>query len=493
MTDYFSYSDKPPVSNTRLIVPFVLLVLCLLALIVSLVGLYHTSALAEARVGDLQTSWQATTQIETTGSRIAEIDRLMQGIVRPVPEVQSAAWWSLAMAALSLVFVVWFFWGVHSVDRRKRVAYQQLERNEAVALAKLLDEIAPLASGDLDVLATAKEGTPGALADAFNYAISELQRLARLQIVASRALTEIASHTQGIAVSRDSSAGERSELVHRSSNVLLGLSNVAGDLSVQASEVAAVNKAVIELAQDSTLSLQAFSQSQIEVRDDVEATVGFMRSIIEHLQLIDVSTQQIKAIKGQVDLLTTNAALALSSREGVDEGAGQSGVMTQLSFELAALVEDLNQANGAVSLATRNIHSDVSETLSFLKQMSQTHDEQTRQVGRVATSVKRLDSSTEKFRAHASTIAGHAASQGHLVSALSKKLELINTGNDDDVDATRDNTDYLAQLNNLANEMRQSLSDFNLPVTNDSQEDKQLNDSSPSPLRRVAERAIVGD
>ena len=493
MTEHLSSSGMTQTSNTRLVVPFVLLVLCLLALVVSLVGLYHTSALAETRVADLQSSWEATTQIEASGSRVAEIDRLMQGIARPVPEVQSAAWWSLAMGTLSLVFVVWFFWGVRSADKVKRLAYRQGESNEAVALARLLDEMAPLASGDLNVLASAREGTPGALADAFNCAIRELQRLARLQISASRSLADIVSQTQDFAASRVNSASERSELVQRSSNVLSGMSNVAGEVSVQASEVAAVNAGVIESAQDSTVSVQAFANTQLQVQADVRATLELLQGLPEQLELIDTSSHQIEDIRGRVDSLCTNAALALSGKEALDTRADSAGVVTQLSFELSALVEELNQANSTVSLAARSINSDISESVAMLTQVSQSCDEQLKQAGRVGSSIKRVEHSTDKLRAHAGAIAGQAAAQGHLVSALSKKLELINTGIDRDIDAARGNTDCVAELGNLANEMRQSLSEFNLPALNPSQVEEVVVDSSISPDERLAERALADD
>ena len=78
---------------------------------------------------------------------------------------------------INVGLLAWLVWQFFQHGTRQATLSEGQTRQEQAAILKLLDEMAPLANGDLRVKATVSEAKTGALADAFNHAVSELRWL----------------------------------------------------------------------------------------------------------------------------------------------------------------------------------------------------------------------------------------------------------------------------------------------------------------------------
>jgi len=104
--------------------------------------------------------------------------------------------WALVVSLLSAALFGVLLWGLWRSACQRRQANEGKHRSEQNAIVRLLDEITPLAQGDLRVRATVGEASTGAVADAFNYAIDELRRLVYAVTESSDLVTSSVNETR---------------------------------------------------------------------------------------------------------------------------------------------------------------------------------------------------------------------------------------------------------------------------------------------------------
>ncbi|MFK7993738.1 MAG: methyl-accepting chemotaxis protein [Granulosicoccus sp.] len=470
--------------ENRIGVPALFFGLCLLALLVSLFGLFRTSGITETRVNDLQISWQTLVQDGIKGSEVVATDRLMQSVTRPVPAVHSAAAWSLAMGLLSLVLAGWVFVAVRSELRTRISSENQQARNEQAATAKLLDEMAPLASGDLDVRATATFGTPGALADAFNHAVSELQRLAGIQLSTSRKLGESVNRSQEFASAIEQHCSQQTGHIHESSNFLLSMSSSNGVLSEDAADASIATQSVIEKADSVSKALRESSQHLDSMRRDSDMSIQLMHSLKHYLHPIEDAIDVLKDLASNADLLAVNTTIRASST--ASDEASQD--VNRLSEEVARLAEALNGATRDISSLTRSMDADTSEAIACMQRLHSSCDLQHSEINSMADVLKQINEHTQVIHTHAVKMADEAVSHAGVVKHLSEKLNHMNQITDRTGQDARSNSASVETLKRLANDLRQSTSDFKLPDTN---EVTVATQPPRSVARRAAERAAI--
>ena len=123
------------------------------------------------------------------------------------------------------------------------MAAEGRNRREQAAILKLLDELRPLADGDLSVRATVDESMTGALADAFNYAVSELRWIVGAAVGSAQAVRVAVERTHKPIRALANGASVQSREVLRSSNYLGAMSGVMTELSLSAGESARQSRA----------------------------------------------------------------------------------------------------------------------------------------------------------------------------------------------------------------------------------------------------------
>jgi len=468
----------------RLGVPAVLMSLCLLALIVSLFGLFRTSGLTQTRVDELQASWQELMNDGVEGSEIVATDRLMQSVSRPVPAVHSAAQWSFAMGVLSLVLFVWIMMTLRSIQRSQQSADIQQAQNDQAAMAKLLDEMAPLASGDLAVRATMHDGASGALADAFNHAVSELQRLAEIQLSTSRALGESVNQSHELATVIEQQCSQQSGHIHQSSNSLLGMSSSTGALSANAADTAVAAKSVLDKTDKVTTDLNTISKQLDGVRRDTDLAISLMHSLKQHTHSIEDGIALLEDLTRRTDLLAVNTTIRVSSAKS----DATCGDVSRLTDEVARLAEALGQTHTDITTSMRSMSADTSEAATCMQRLHDSYDAQTAKTRSITHSLVHIRSQSQAMHKHSVNMAEQAVLYAGVVKELSENLNLINQITEQTGQDARTNAQSVEGLKKLANDLRQSTSDFSLP---DKHSTKPDNQEVISISRHAAGRAVI--
>ncbi|MFK8081063.1 MAG: hypothetical protein AB8B97_12320 [Granulosicoccus sp.] len=471
--------------ENRVILPAVLLSLCLLALVVSIFGLFRTSDISETRVNELQASWQTLIEDGVEGSEIASTNRLIEGLARPIPATHSAAAWSLGLGAMSLVFFIWLMLMMKSAQRGLISAENQEARNDLAATTKLLDEMAPLASGDLGVRASASDGVAGALAYAFNHAVSELRRLAETQLVTSRTLGESVSQSHDLATAIERHCAQQTEHVHQSSNALLGMSNSSGSLSANAAETTVATHRVMARIDDVSFVLKTSSKQIDSMRREADRSISLMQSLSQYMHPMEDSFFQLEDLARRAELLAVNTTIRNSS--GRTDNASED--VERLTDEVARLGDTLARATGDARSLLTDINAESSEAISCMQRLHSGSDTQFNEMRKLGDALEEIRASTRTIHSHAELMAEQAVMHAGVVRDLSENMNLVNQITEQTGQDAQSNAALMDSLKKLANDLRQSTADFNIPDTGNPVE----NDSQPfkSVARRAAERAEI--
>lgn len=479
-------ATKTSFYSRRLGVPFVLLALCQLALFSSVFGLSLTSTAANNRVADLQTSWQAVTQDNIDASEVLTTDRLLRAVAKPFPAVESAARWSLAMAALGLVLLVWFFVCARKVDGIEVSSVHQKERNSFASMSRLLDEVAPLASGDLNVTATATSGTPGALADTFNYAISELQRLTSSQVHLNSALSNAVGESRGLAGKIEHNGTDQSERILAASNSLLGLSTTSGELTANLSDTKVFARTLADSADSGSIVLRTLLTRARSVGGSAGQSTKLIQSIQQQSQTISDSISTLEKLTRRCELLALNATLE-SPKSGLGKNRAQSQPsLDQLLSEFPSLAGQLARSVSNIQSLCEIMMADASDALSSMQEFNKSFDEFTSDADSLTYSMTDIQQSAVAVQERTTQLAQKSVQQNTVVSELSASMELINRMTQQVLQDVRENANSLDGVKDLSNRLRQRLPDLRLPERKDVAANRPV-----SSARRAADRAVL--
>jgi len=478
----FSHYEK------RLGVPFTLLMLALLALMVSLVALARTASIADERVSELNTAWQAVQDGSVDGSELVTTDYLMTRILAPVPAAREAALWSLGLGALSLLLLFWLVLSARRADQQMLTSFEADEQKEQAAILKLMDEIAPLASGDLRVHATVTDAMAGSLADAFNYAVSELRWLVGTMATSADQVNASVERSRACAQTVASACTEQSRQIHLSSNDLLSMSAVMADLSADTAESTVTAQSAVDNAEAATSSLSASLQRLSTIRDEADQTTRLMDRLADNVEAIEERVVNIEDVARQTDLLALNTTIRASAGTRSNSVTDAATDLGRLSDEVAQLAEVLGQATRDIRSLTRTISEDAAQTVQSMDLTMTELSAGLEQTQHASDSLNTIRENSHELRERVASMAERTVVQSGIVSQLSENMDQINRITQQTAEGVTGNADSLTELKDLAGELKQGLADFRLPTRTI----KALeHGSTVSTARKTADRAAI--
>ncbi|NND91494.1 MAG: methyl-accepting chemotaxis protein [Granulosicoccus sp.] len=474
-------------------VPFLLVMLSVLALLVSLLGLTRTVTVANDRLADLQLAWQAVQNDTVEGSELVATNRQMERMQTPLPALQKAAYWSLGLVILSIVLCAWLLISMRRTKQSQSQVDDERHKAEQSDLMKLTDEIAPLANGDLRVRATVTDSTAGSVANVFNYAVSELHWLVGTMGHVAAKISQAVDRSRHSADSIAVACTEQSSEIHRSSNDLLTMSGKMAELSADAADASVAAQAAADQAERGADALSAGLNRLFTIRDEADETTRLMHRLVENVSAIDERVTTIQKVARRTDLLALNTTIRASAGSRAASVTDAAADLGHLSDEVAQLAEVLGQATRDIGTLTSTISQDASDTV---QSMEHTNAElaagvaQTRQASQ-ALELIRMD--TQALRERVFAMADKTVQQTGILRQLSESMDLINSITRKTGEGVSANAASLDELLDLASELQRGLADFQLPDKPDAEvtADDAPKTVKTSLARRAADRAVI--
>ena len=484
-----SVKSKTSHDQTTL-VSVILLSLCLLTLIVSLVGLYRTSVITNARVVDLQSSWELVMHDGAQGNELLATNNLMQGIIRPVPAVQSAAGWSLAMAILTVLLFAWYLITSYRANRHPNVGVQNTGSNSEID--RILDEIAPLASGDLDVRASATEGSAGALADALNSTVLRLQKSTALQLDASGTLRQAADDSQTLSAMLEEKCVNQTEDISSASSLLSAMNRTAEELLIKATESAKACSLVGKQAQMTSLELKQAIHRLSGMKGNLRASRDTLNSLEAHTGGIETCLATACGLTQRLEIIAVNMTLGSQSAVNQVNDVGISSMAVtkdRVTDDLLQLAQQLEHATRDIRSLISSASTDVSCVIEELDALDQTLTVQSNKTVDLKVEMDSILSKTVQTKRVSTSMLNLTETHSGSVQRLMDSMSLINRNTVALKKNIRDGAMRVDGLKRLGNDLRQGVSDLHLPDDTHGI-DSEVNPSGTSAAREAANRAV---
>lgn len=375
-----------------------------------------------------------------------------------------SGWSTVIPAVLLLLFLTGFILSVarllaiRNLLEKNRVTRLQDEydRNQN-AILRLLDEIADLADGDLRSYATVSEDFTGAIADSINFAIDQLRDLVSRITDTSQEVARYTQNTQTITNQLAEASEHQAQEIAGASAAINEMAVSIDQVSANAAESAEVAERSVQIASNGADVVNRSIVGMDTIREQIQETSKRIKRLGESSQEIGNIVSLINDIADQTNILALNAAIQASM-------AGEAGRgFAVVADEVQRLAERSASATKQIEGLVKTIQTDTNEAVIS---MEQTTSEVVRganlakDAGVALDEIQSVSNNLAKLIANISNAAKlQSASASHIANTMNVVQEITSQT----TTATFDTARSVSELANMAESLRESVSDFKLP------------------------------
>lgn len=372
---------------------------------------------------------------------------------RPFPNTYITIAASLA-ALVSLLFLT-----LHYLSSQKGELTRSKETNQQQqqAIMRLLDEIDPLANGDLTTKATVTEDFTGAIADAINNTVDEMRLLVGTIKDTSVQVSASAQETQATAAQLAEAAEQQASQIESASSQITRIADNIDDVSRRSAESAEVAMRSVEIASKGADVVRQTINGMDNIRGQIQETSKRIKRLGESSQEIGSIIELINDIAEQTNILSLNAAIQAAS-------AGEAGRgFAVVADEVQRLAERASNATKRIETLVQTIQSDTNEAVNSMEQTTAE-----------VVAGARLAEDAGLALGEIETVSGDLSKRIQDISLASKEQSMSAGSITESMAAIQDITQQTAQgaghtaesvgnLANLAADLRRSVANFKLP------------------------------
>lgn len=331
------------------------------------------------------------------------------------------------------------------------------------SIIQLLDEVSDVGDGDLTIEAAVGENATGALADSFNYMISQLRDIIFNVQHATLEVTASAGNVQNIAEQiAQKNETQASQLVQTSASVNEMASSVR-QVSQNATTSAEVAQQARHGAQRGNEAVQDTIQGMNRIRTQVQETAKNIKRLGESSQEIGEIVQVIRDIAKRTSILSLNASLEAAA-------AGESGRgFAVVAEDVKRLAERSAEATYQIAELVRNIQTETNLAVSAMEESTQEVVEGSRLANEAGQALTEIEAVSNKLAQLVGNISQTSQKQAQGSEAIARTVSQIAEVTQQNATETREAAGSISDLATLANELRGSVSTFKLPAHSNGQ------------------------
>ena len=368
----------------------------------------------------------------------------------------------LGVIALMLLIVLFYIQNNASRGRlieaelRKQETEEQNRRNQD-AILRLLDELGNLAEGDLTVQASVTEDITGAIADSVNYAIEALRDLVSTINSTSGLVAAAVQETSAIADRLAKSSEIQARQIENASATVMQMAHSMDEVSSKTAASAEVAEKSVGIAHEGGDRVRRTINGMNTIREHIQDTSKRIKRLGESSQEIGDIVALINDIADQTNILALNAAIQASAAG--DAGRGFAVV----ADEVQRLAERSSNATKRIETLVKTIQADTNEAVISMEKST------TEVVGGAGLAEKAGEALEEIEKVSANLaelideISKSAGRVSEMASRVSGAMTSINEITGQTAESSVATASAIGKLNQLAQELRQSVAGFRLP------------------------------
>ena len=402
--------------------------------------------------------------VRQASSQIFSKSDVMLDNLGHLSDVARKNWLTLLLGAVlisslaGLIFSVFKLITLRSVMDKQRVTRLQDEydRNQN-AILRLLDEIADLADCDLRSYATVSEDFTGAIADSINFAIDQLRDLVSRIHETSQEVARYTQDTQSITNQLAEASEHQAQEIAGASTAMNEMAQSIDQVSSNASESAEVAERSVQIASNGAQVVNRSIEGMDTIREQIQETSKRIKRLGESSQEIGNIVSLINDIADQTNILALNAAIQASM-------AGEAGRgFAVVADEVQRLAERSASATKQIETLVKTIQTDTNEAVISMEQT-------TTEVVRGANLAKDAGIALDEIQKVSGDLANLIASisdaaklQSASASHIATTMTVVQEITSQTTTATFDTARSVSELANMAESLRESVTDFKLP------------------------------
>lgn len=365
----------------------------------------------------------------------------------------------IAYIAIAVALIA-FVGSLISAQVARRRVYEIRDHQQQQAILKLLDEIMNLTKGDLTVDVTVTEDFTGAIADSINYTVQRLRELVGTINQTSVQIGTAAGKTSGMArrMSDDSDRqaheiAEMTELISTSSKQLQEVSGRAEQLSAQA-------QTSVQIAHDGADTVGRTINNMATLREQIQDTAKRIKRLGESSQEIGNIIELIDDIAEQTNTLALNASIQAAM-------AGEAGRgFAVVAEQVQALAERAGSATRQVENLVKTIQADSQEVITSMERSTSNVLAGAQSAEEAGRSLTRIETSSQELARLIGEISVATSTQSVTATRIAGDMQSVRQIAVQTSGSADDTAHAVGKLNELSEQLRESVSGFTLPAEN---------------------------
>ena len=344
------------------------------------------------------------------------------------------------------------------VDQITENARKQEAENASLQrqIVQLLDEVGSVAEGDLTTEAEVHEGALGAVADSFNYMITELRDIIGR---VNNATQQVSSSTDEILTTTDNLSRSAEQQASRIADTSTAIEEMAVSIQ-QVSENAAISA---QVAREARTSAEAGAQAVVatvagmtRIRQQVQETAKKIKRLGEVSQEIGQAVQLIEEIARRTNRLALNAAIQAAM-------AGEHGKgFAVVAEEVRRLAERTSTATSQITDLVSAIQSETSGAVVAMEEGTREVVVGSRLADDAGRSLEAIDQIVDQLAELIEAISLAADQQARASAGIARAMGELSSVTQGTASGSQQAATSVASLAALADDLRESVAAFRL-------------------------------
>ncbi len=341
-------------------------------------------------------------------------------------------------------------------EQRKQETEEQNRRNQD-AILRLLDELGNLAEGDLTVQASVTEDITGAIADSVNYAIEALRDLVSTINNTSGLVAAAVQETNTIADRLAKSSEIQARQIENASATVTQMAQSMDEVSSKTAASAEVAEKSVGIAHEGGDRVRRTINGMNVIREHIQDTSKRIKRLGESSQEIGDIVALINDIADQTNILALNAAIQASA-------AGEAGRgFAVVADEVQRLAERSGNATKRIETLVKTIQADTNEAVISMEKSTSEVVGGAGLAEKAGEALEEIEKVSAKLAELIDEISKSAGQVSEMASRVSSAMISINEITGQTAESSVATASAIGKLNQLAQELRQSVAGFRLP------------------------------
>jgi len=371
--------------------------------------------------------------------------------------------YALGIVALILLLALLFVQNRESrqqlvdAEQRKQETEERNRRNQD-AILRLLDELGNLAEGDLTVQASVTEDITGAIADSVNYAIEALRDLVSTINSTSGLVAAAVQETSAIADRLAKSSEIQARQIENASATVMQMAQSMDEVSSKTAASAEVAEKSVGIAHEGGDRVRRTISGMNTIREHIQDTSKRIKRLGESSQEIGDIVALINDIADQTNILALNAAIQASA-------AGEAGRgFAVVADEVQRLAERSSNATKRIEMLVKTIQADTNEAVISMEKSTSEVVGGAGLAEKAGEALEEIEKVSAKLAELIDEISKSAGQVSEMASRVSSAMISINEITGQTAESSVATASAIGKLNQLAQELRQSVAGFRLPL-----------------------------